>query len=548
MPLEEKIAEDPLFGLLFFDQILFSQFFWDRDLSLPMTVPQKVMYGDTSEKRLNCTGRKTGKTILIEGTIVRLGCVHEGDPSSPDEAMFFAPGQTHMVPVRDRVVSKLVGHTIFKHFLSKYNKNDGILEFNTGLKWIVAIEGTSGKETNMVGFRTIYMLGDELAFGNQACEIGRKQTALPGCKWMYCGVPNGVRSTPFFDLDQTHLGNDWSRHKLNSLDNPGTIDYYGGIEGTMKYLTGLYGGVNTQGFITQAMGLWGEEAYSAFPPEAIAQREGWPYTYLEFRGAYVKNLIDSDILASQIRLPRVNAKRYVIGIDYGYAQDPAVIMIFYELDNNDWQQLARIKLYRVPTPHQAKIIDAINREVLDRRVVAICTDRPDVVASLTNTDKPDSFGNLDNYADKCVLSDPTGTVILKDEQGKEMEKDGKPFKMRRKEWMTEILRKAMAFANANLPYPFHIHLCSEDTETIEELVGTVQRKTAGHYMVYDAAKKGEDHNTDALRDVACAIDYIINREDSEEWEDDLEGLGWAQVEGANWQQPWARPMPLGPFG
>lgn len=547
MPLEEKIAEDPFFGLLFYDQILFSQFFWDKDLSLPMSVPQKVMYGDVSERRLNCTGRKTGKTVLIEGTIIRLGCIHEGDPVSPDEAMFFAPGQTHMAPVRDRVVSKLVGHSIFKHFLAKFNKNEGVLEFSTGLKWIVAIEGTSGQENNMVGFRTIYMLGDELAFGNHACERGRKQTALPGCKWMYCGVPNGVRDTPFYELDQTHLGNSWSRHKLNSFDNPGTIAYYGGVEATMDAIATEYGGVNTQGFVTQALGLWGEEAYSAFPPEAVAQRLGLPYTYLEFRGSYIKNLIDSNLLASQIRLPRVNAQRYVIGLDYGYAQDPAVIMIFYELERGDWQQLARIKLWRVPTPHQAKIIDVINRELLERRVAVICTDRPDVMASLTNTDEKTSLGNLDNYADKCILSDPTGTAILKDEMGKEMQKDGKPIKMRRKEWMTEILRKAMAYANAKLPNPYYIHLCSEDAETLEELVGTVQRGTAAGYMLYDPAKKGEDHNTDALRDVACAIDFVTNREDSAEWEDDLEGLGWAQVEGVRWQPPWVNPTPGSPL-
>jgi len=547
MPLEEKIAEDPFFGLIFHDQILFDQFFWEKDLWLPMTVPQKVMHGDTSPKRLNCTGRKTSKTILLEGTLIRWGCIHEGDEDSPDEAMFFTPGESHMVPVRDRIISKLQGDTILKHFRKAYNKNEGTLDLRTGLRWYLKIEGTSGTERNMVGPRTIYMLGDELAFGIQAAETGRKQTALPGCKWMYCGVPNGVRNSPFFELDQTHLGNSWSRHKLNSLDNPMYEHDHGSVEEALKSLADDYGGVNTQGFVTQVMGLWGEEAYSAFPPEAIAQREDMPYTYLEFRGAYVKSLIDSGLLASQIKLPRVNAKRYVIGIDYGYAQDPAVIMIFYELSPNDWQELARIKLYRVPTPHQAKIIDVINRELLDRRVAVICTDRPDVVASLTNTDEPTSLGNLDNYADKCVLSDPTGTAILKDEMGKEIIQDGKPLKMRRKEWMTEVLRKAMAYANAKLPHPYYIHLCSQDTETIEELVGTVQRKTAAGYMIYDPAQKGNDHNTDALRDVACAIDYVTNREGDAEWEDDLEGLGWAQVEGVRWQPPWVKSAPGSPL-
>jgi len=187
MPLKEKT--EPLFGLMFFDQILFSRWFWKKDLSLPMSIPQKLMYADIAEKRLNCTGRKTAKTILLESRLIRESCIHQGDLQEPDEAMFFTPGQAHMTPVEDRIMSRLQAHPIFSLFRIGYNKNLGTLDLATGLRWYFRIEGTTGRETNMVGPRTIFMFGDELAFGNSACERGRKQTALPGCQWMYCGVP-----------------------------------------------------------------------------------------------------------------------------------------------------------------------------------------------------------------------------------------------------------------------------------------------------------------------------------------------------------------------
>ena len=458
MALKEK--HEPLFGLIFFDQLLFSTWFWRKDLSLPMSTKQKMMYNDLSEKRLNCTGRKTAKTILLESRVVRESCIHRGVLQEPDEALLFFPGDTHRNPVRDRIVSRFDNHVVFQHFLEKYNKNEDILLTKTGLLWNIKIEGTSGKETNMVGFRTIFIFGDELAFGNQACETGRKQTALPGCQWMYCGVPNGVRNSPFFELDQTHLGDAWSRHKLTSLDNPMYAHEYGSMEEAIAQLEKEYGNKNSQGFVTQVLGKWGEEAYSAFPPSMIASRRELPFFIREYMGAEIEGAIQRNDLETLFRIPRVNAQRYAIGVDFGYAQDPAIIMVAYEThndayDRSEWLQLARLKFRQTSGIHQAKCIDFLNRVLFNSRVQAIACDKYDVLTALTNTDEADSLGHKDNYAEKTFCSQPQGTMIITDSQGDPiLDEKGKPVTMRTKQWMTEQLRKAMSYANSNLPHQF----------------------------------------------------------------------------------------------
>jgi len=210
----------------------------------------------------------------------------------------------------------------------------------------------------------------------------------------------------------------------------------------------------------------------------------------------------------------------------------------------EWQELARIKLYRATAQHQAKLLDAINRILLGGKVVAIATDELAVITAMLNTDEPTSVGNLDDYETKVVWSNPMGTTIVTDDEGKEVLDDQqKPVKMRRKQWMTEETRNAMAYANLELPYPFYLYLCSEDVEMAEELAGTTQRKTAAGYTIYEPAKRGQDHNTDALRDVSCAILDYQSRGDLGDHEDDLTGLGWASggemAEVPGWKPPWS---------
>jgi len=321
---------------------------------------------------------------------------------------------------------------------------------------------------------------------------------------------------------------------------------YGTKKKAIKVLEKEYGDRNEQGFVTQVLGLWGEEAYSAFPPSMICRRLGMPFISVEMGGTEVDRLIQRDMLAERLRIPRVDASRYAIGLDYGYAQDPAVMMVAYEAYNQEkqryeWLLLAKIRVWQVPAIHQARILDFLNRELFGKKVQGIATDEYEVLNALTNTDTPDSLGHKDDYESKCIQSSPQGVMEITDEHGEPVKDSfGKPVKKRRKQWMTEELRNAMSYANLDLPRDYYIVLAAEDVKTIEELVNTVERRTE-HYVVYEPAKSGQDHNTDALRDLACAIHFIIGKKDTGDQAGDYRGYGWAGTQPTQpsaWKAPW----------
>lgn len=520
MPLKEKVTENRLlFGLLLHDRIAFRRFFWSTELSLPLSFDQRLMCADDSERVLNCTGRKTAKTINLEALVIQIGLLHE---SGYAEAMFFTPGQAQMSPVRDRIVSRLNSNALFRAIKENFNKNEGILDFKGGLRFFFKIEGSSGTEENMVGLRCIHIIGDELAFGNQRCHDARFQTALPGCTWTYAGVPNGVRDTPFYRLDQTDQGLGWSKHKMTTYANP----IYQ-TEKAKEKLVKDYGGENTQEYVTQVLGEWGEEVFSSFPPGSIAIKKELPYEYQEFTGKQIERFIKSETLSSYIRLPRVSADRYIVSMDHGFSPDPSTIMVFYEAKDKEWHQLARFKLLRVADLHQAKVLDFINVELLERKVACICTDDIGIIQALQNKDEATSLGYSDDYEAKCFLAQPGGTIEVGEEEGE-------PIKKRLKQWMMEELRKSMTYANLKIPYDYHIWLAQDD-EVEQELRGTTERTTPSGMVVYVPERRGVDHNTETLRYLVAALHHLAGPGQQEE---SFEGLGWVSVGDRPWKPPW----------
>jgi len=522
MPLKEKVSEEKLlFGLLLRHQIQFARFFWRVELSLPLSFEQRLMYGDESGRILYCTGRKTAKTIRLESKIIQISLLHQAGGA---EAIFFTPGQVHMTPVRDRITTRLNKNPLFRAILVNFNKNEGTLDFASGLRWFFAIEGSSGTEKNMVGFRCLYIIGDELAFGNQRCHDGRLQSALPGCEWVYAGVPHGVRDSPFYRLDQTGEGVGWSRHKVDTYANP----LYQTEEARAQLIKD-YGGENTQQYITQVLGEWGEEVFSSFPPGSIAIKPGLPYTYQEFTGKQLERFIKADNLNSYVRLPRVDASRYIISVDHGFSPDPSTVGVFYEAKEKEWYQLARFKLLRVTDIHQAKFLNFLNVGLLDKKVDVICTDENSLLDQLRDVDDPSSLGHKDDYVSKCLLAQAGSTI----EVG--VNEAGDPIKKRLKRWMMEELRKAMTYANLDLPYDYHVWLAQDD-EVEQELRGTTERTTPAGRVVYMPERRGEEHNAEMLRHLIWALHHITEPRYQEE---SLEGLGWIPTgDPGSWKAPW----------
>jgi hypothetical protein len=416
MPLKERreITDDELmFGLLLLNKYWFLKFFWEADLTIPgdrLDLPpewvgtqrisreQRLMMLDESENILFCTARKVAKTVCIEGSVIQHGITYTGDAGG--EALLVTPGDHHLAPIRRRLSTKIADIPFFDMMVKSFNKAAGILEFNTGLIWWMRVEGQRKRGESQVSLRADYIIGDEMAFGGQVAYESRQQTKLPGAKQLYAGVPNGVRTSPFYQLDQTSMGDSWSRHSSRTGDYSSYINPLFQSKKARQDLIDSHGGENTQMYITQVKGQWGKEAYSSFPRIPIVM--SLPFRHIELTEEQVNaNLNDLSVLLA-LPVLSVEAGAWILGGDLGYSPAPTVLLIFY-LKDGSWREFARIKLLRVNPLNQARIIDYLNTTVLPERFSVIALDAHqwgDAVLQTLHNDP--TFGLSDNYRMKAI--------------------------------------------------------------------------------------------------------------------------------------------------
>ena len=549
--MKKAITEEQLYlGLVLHDQCLFAEHFFNNDLSLGLSKAQKEMFCDQSERMLLCCGRKVAKTVFIESEIVRTGLTGSG------EGMFVTPAQSHMTPVRSRITSKINQNKFFSLMHDAFNRAEGIDIWRKGRwTWHWRLEGMSGTDVNMVGLRAKKIMGDELAFGNMICHNSRELVALPGCKWIYAGVPNDWHHGILYTLDKTRLGERWSKHRLNTYDNP--LFY-----GREKELIENYRGETTREYITQVMGQWGDELVRSFPPGAIAIDNNLIISMPSMNQAYISRCIErpseAQNLKAVLKIPRVQATRFAIGVDYGYSPDPGIIQVYYEGQDDNWYELLDIELLGVIAPHQAKIIHTIC-DALSYQVAGIAIEYVGgglmVAQELQRTDLMDSYSNHFDYSQVLVNSNPGGTIEIPekavelDEMAKatrealnipdfhEYAEDKVPgmIKVRRKAWMNELLRQAMIRANNNMP---GLKLWyGPDDKLIESTMNVAEEKTPAGYTVFKKLDKGiADHHVDAARNAVVAIDFAMSKQ-GVETKDFASNMGWSG-QNPEWKAPW----------
>lgn len=525
------LSEDEfLLALALKDELLFLLMFWDDALELEMSVEQKMMACDRSKKVLACTGRKIAKTIFLEAKIVQKAVMHIQKGGGMTEALAFTPRDGQLSPIVDRVFGRISRTPFFSEFFTTMSRGEAPkLVSRTGLTWYFRIEGISGTDQNMVGLRAAHIVGDEMAFGNFVTHNSRVMTALPDADWWYSGVPNGVRNSPFYALDQTSMGSDWSHHKYPTFINPIFP------ESKRQELVDAYGGETTWGYITQVLGLWGEEMVSTFPPGAIAIGNQ-PY-YNRVITSTVRN--DEASISILLGMPSVRANKFAIGWDYGYSPDPSVVSIAYSREPGRWETYARIVMRQVALPIQCRIIRHICTYLLIGNLGAICCDSADAIQTLQDLDP--------TRAEKYVRTAPGGTMPMTDELGQPiMQKNDKTGNLevvmiRVKQYLTERFRQFMI--NANLGLAGTKLILGNDSAMIDELAGTTEVKTQGGYTVYygppDPDKPGRmlDHNVDSGRFLADAIMRSLDKEEDSDREL-LEAMGWAKTN-TEWAAPWS---------
>ena len=513
-------------GLVLEDDLLFTLQFWEEDLTIPtdredlgdlagkqlIKKPQKILLLDQSRRVAACTGRKTIKTVNLESKSIKWPLWNRRQRGH-DEAMVVAPGQTHLRLLMDRVFPRVAKTPLFALFCdpSDQLRGEGLQRWKTNIWVHWRLEGLSGTDKNMAGPRAKWILGDEMAFGNEVCHGSRIQSALPRANFNYSGVPNFIPS-PFRTITSAPYTRGWSVHRGSTFDyNP----LYASKE-SVTNLISAYGSVTNPLYQTQVLGIWTEQmGASAWPPGCFIFHT---YPYRVFSPDH-KDVADHD-WAKVLRGLRTDFKSYVIGWDYGYSPDPSAMIIMGSNDNYKWYAVARLRFRDVVEPDQVDLVLAINR-VLKKRVLGISCDSRTAMQLLEKRR---------GHNIKCMWSMPQGATDRLDVDGDQMLDDkGKEVVVRNREFMSELSRDSMAYANLGAPYYFYTYLSESDHELVDELTTTTCYRTRAMYLVYAAAKKtpgsrsDEDHNTDALR-FACDVLYKL-------WLSAVEGKEEETVEG-----------------
>jgi hypothetical protein len=555
-----KIEEDEdalCLGLILNDTLLFEKFFQKKDLSLEPTVDQKLMIGDESQNVLLCTSRNVAKSVSLIGRVVKDAVTYTPSAGARnDEILVFTPSESHLTPLVGRIFDMLTANPLFKALIKTWNRTTDkpLLETYTGLKIHFRIEGQSGTDTNMVGLHPYKIYGDECAFGNHVCHRSRMAGALPNCKIIYAGVPNGVRNTPFYNLDKTHDGDSWSRHKFSMLTaNPLFLQ-------SAKYrykMAKMFGGKHSPDYITQVLGEWGDEAMSSFPSGSVSfdsfmyGRKVHDYFSIRASGMEVGNALRERRLPSFLRIPSVSCLRAVIGWDYGFSPDPATFIAAIQTEEGgSWKSYCRVSLYNTALHQQIEILRYLVASVFAQKVVMISTDNNIAFQEMSQEEVRHIFGNISK------LSNPGGIIeydtidsVIVDESNKDKPEvvlhrsEGRIIREWRKYWLTEMLRRYMMNAILHKTDDIRLEL-GYDSELESEFLGTVERKTRTH-TVYEVGKNSNKVNLDQIVDATrYMVDAIMwvesNRTKSNEavdMDELLSVMGWSG-EAKGWIAPW----------
>lgn len=553
-PNASDLSDDEALGICLVDPLLFRLLFFGDELGQETSAEQKLMMLDESQRVFLCTARKIAKTVHEEAFVLQAGITDPG-PSIAD-GLFHTPSEVHIKPVIARLWERLARDPFLQMSVRAQTLGQETVLVFGHVKWFFRIEGLSGRDTNMVGLRAKYMCGDEGAFGNYVCYSSRIQTALPGCRQMWAGVPNGVRATPFHDLDTDIKAHGWSRWSdFETFINP----IYQ-IPGAREQLIEDYGGEETQGYINNVLGGWGEETVSSFPPGSLAVMD-LPY-HVRVIHAFKNDYDLETSLPMRLNIPAVKCDQFAIGWDYGRSPDPSIMLGGYTRGDDVWRTAFRINMVRaMPQPHQLLVFNYVLTHLFDGQFIGMSCDNQDAIDHLQGQQETEEAKLL------YFWSNPGGSYKLETQEDpaglQEAGEDsslprvmGRKGSVGNKEHYTVNI-KEWSLAGAVGLIGRQLWLAAADTDLTDELTGTTETRTLHGTTIYyppvDAANFGKrpDHMTETLRYLTDAIERGRRLADQDYRQDDaLAAMGWIGGKGDRhqindrfqkddiWKAPW----------
>lgn len=582
-----ELKQDELeVGLLLTDPLLFTKWFWHRDLTIPphrLDLPAKwrgkqvisleqriivldgAMYflfrdtipgeaGGSSKKVCVRTGRKIAKTIIFESHYIQAAITQTREGTT--EGLFHAPGDAHLSPVLKRIDTKVDQTPLFRIMHVSRNRASGIDEWRSGNSvriWHRRIDGTSGTGRNMIGLRAYDDLGDEADYSNEGAFEERQQTDLPEAFVFWAGVPHGVRG-PFWTIARSARGADWSRHVHGeqshlSYDMRANPLYHSNEAWEDAIGNDDYSSHRVQ---TQILGRDGQEARSTFPVIPIDPK--LPFTSARFRAKDMGDAAYMERLLSRLPVEEIEGDhRWVIHCDYGFSPSPMVVGVSYELVPFVWAEFARFVLRGMDNVLAAQFLHVLNLR-LPQPAVIICLDAHGRGAgTLENLQKLPEFDGY-GYAERVIpaafeTSTPDSRVMVHKKCRQAVrflgaghgwtcdtchewiinEDDLKPTMVQSKIFLTTDLAEAMAngqrWLDEGIPSMSPAIVLARDEGLIQELQGTTTMGPSGHERFVPPDKKG-GHSTDAWLAFMRALRRLEDIELGEEG-GGIDEYGWA---------------------
>ena len=402
-------------------------------------------------RKVHCDGRDVGKTSEIE--IIACWAM----VACPDSEMLIATQtENHLFPLMSRLARRFETTPDFAPSLVEMRRSPSwFLRFSNGFVLWGRIAGPRG--INFQGMHVHWQIVDEAQEMTET-SWGELYQALNGGgrRWVY-GVPNGLRNS-FYRMTQMP---DAEQYNWPSTLNP---EYT--REKDLELLR-LYGGRNSPGYMHRVLGQHGAPMHGVFSLDDYQQ-------CVEPRMAHHNITLkgDEDFEAPGDVTPGV----YYLGCDLGYARDPSEFVVYRD-EPPHLINVLRLHLESVNYARQQVVIEALDRAYRFRLIGIDSGNSGRAVAHQLMALGP-------AWCEKLRAFEFGGRIDLPPLP------DGRPAQRRVKEFMTELLQRAMqegwirfpAIADRESQYAAHTYSLS-----------------AQGNIVYE---KGNDHIIDADR---CAV-------------------------------------------
>ena len=448
-----------------------------------------------------CCARAVGKTLMLSNLLIWL-LINNIFPN--DYIVFTVPNKVHLDPVFTNLIRMFRGNSLLKHFIRPkggINSSEFTIRLDNGAVLHCRIAGQSGTGANVIGLHTPFVVLDEAGYFPQGTWVELQpilNTWTRGYRLMTSGVPTGLRENNV--LYHTDMENSaFTKHRTAAYENPRFT------EADEEKAIETYGGKESDDFIHLFLGLHGKPLFSLFDRAAFNIEE-YPVYKLTLNGIQIKNDIGTYISKlATFPKPTDSKKKVLFGIDLGYTEPTAIIMLTEERDGS-LKFHGRIRLEKVSYHIQEKLIDFLDTKF---KPFLIGIDKGSAgIGVIQRLQESPEYAHK-KYDEVVIPVDFSSQIIIG------IDADGNEIKSKTKPFSVSVLQD---YSNTH-----KIVYSSTDTEMITELERMTYTKTPTGDIVYKTltqrgGKSGEDHFTSALLCGGMAYylynDYIQIRKNS----------------------------------